>query len=159
LAQRLGVGQDTISHYEKGQSQPNIVMTYYLAEILAVDVNYFFPIQANDADDDTLALLQSLSRVSYNYILQFIEHAARGQQQQRFFHSAPAIPPLPQVERPRSSPQPLPTQLTPFYGWRRYQSIHLIAVVGQWGIQNGTRDRTTYPPEKSGCATDAGNAH
>ena len=86
LAQRLGVGQDTISHYEKGQSQPNIVMTYYLAEILAVDVNYFFPIQANDADDDTLALLQSLSIVSYSYILQFIEQAARGQQQQHFFH-------------------------------------------------------------------------
>jgi len=52
---------------------------------------------------------------------------------------APAIRPLPQVERPRSSPQPLPTQLTPFYGWRRYQSIHLIAVVGQWGIQSDAR--------------------
>ena len=28
-----------------------------------------------------------------------------------------------------------PTQQTPFYGWDRYQSIHLIGVIGTWAIQ------------------------
>ncbi|MEO0563733.1 MAG: hypothetical protein AAF125_16625 [Chloroflexota bacterium] len=29
-----------------------------------------------------------------------------------------------------------PTQQTPFYGWQRFQSIHLIGVIGTWAIQN-----------------------
>lgn len=41
---------------------------------------------------------------------------------------ATAAPPVTQA--------PPPTQLTPFYGWQRYQSIHFIAVIGTWSIEN-----------------------
>jgi hypothetical protein len=34
---------------------------------------------------------------------------------------------------------PPPTQLTPFYGWRRYESIHLIEVAGRWRIGSDAR--------------------
>lgn len=85
LAERLGVGQDTISHYEKGRSQPNIVMTYHLAKILAVDVNYFFQLDPPVVDADTFALMPSLPTTSYQYIVQFIEQAARNQQLHQYF--------------------------------------------------------------------------
>jgi hypothetical protein len=35
----------------------------------------------------------------------------------------------------RAQPVVAPTQRTPFYGWRRYESIHLIEVVGRWRIR------------------------
>jgi hypothetical protein len=35
----------------------------------------------------------------------------------------------------RAQPIVAPTQRTPFYGWRRYESIHLIEVVGRWRIR------------------------
>lgn len=38
--------------------------------------------------------------------------------------------------QPKATAAPPPTQLTPFYGWQRYQSIHFIAVVGEWAIQS-----------------------
>jgi hypothetical protein len=45
--------------------------------------------------------------------------------------------PVPTVVRPVTSggSGPPPTQQTPFYGWERYQSIHLIGVTGTWAIQ------------------------
>ena len=55
--------------------------------------------------------------------------------------TAPPPPPVPTVVpvstiAPLPTNVPAPTQLTPFYGWQRYQSIHFIAVVGVWAIQN-----------------------
>jgi hypothetical protein len=35
----------------------------------------------------------------------------------------------------RAQPVVAPTQRTPFFGWRRYESIHLIEVVGRWRIR------------------------
>lgn len=51
---------------------------------------------------------------------------------------APQTTPVPPQTTPvsRASSAPVPTQLTPFYGWQRFQSIHFIAVIGTWGIQN-----------------------
>jgi len=61
----------------------------------------------------------------------------------------PTLPPIlptqpaPTVVMPTNPPlptaQPAPTQLTPFYGWQRYQSIHFIAVVGEWPIRGDVR--------------------
>jgi hypothetical protein len=45
--------------------------------------------------------------------------------------SSPAV-----TSAPPNTPLPQPTQLTPFYGWQRFQSIHFIAVIGTWGIEN-----------------------
>jgi hypothetical protein len=44
----------------------------------------------------------------------------------------PAAPVATSAPLPTSAPPP--TQLTPFYGWTRYQSIHFVAVIGTWGI-------------------------
>lgn len=50
----------------------------------------------------------------------------------------PAAPPAPPPSNPPAAPArqsaPAPTQQTPFYGWTRYQSVHLIPVLGAWGL-------------------------
>ncbi len=62
--------------------------------------------------------------------------------------SASTQPPVP------SQPPPPPTLMTPFYGWRRYESNHLINVIGSWGI---VRDRDAswggYRESASAAAT------
>jgi transcriptional regulator with XRE-family HTH domain len=45
LAYRLQIGQDTISNYERGKVLPNILILFQLADVLSVDVSYFFPIR------------------------------------------------------------------------------------------------------------------
>jgi hypothetical protein len=51
--------------------------------------------------------------------------------------AVPAVPTQPvATEAPRVTSLPPATLMTPFYGWRRYQSIHFIAVTGSWGIVN-----------------------
>lgn len=41
--------------------------------------------------------------------------------------------------QPIATYPPPPTQMTPFFGWQRYESIHLIEVVGSWRIRNDVR--------------------
>jgi transcriptional regulator with XRE-family HTH domain len=43
LAYHLQIGQDTISNYERGKAIPSILILFQMAEILGVNVNYFFP--------------------------------------------------------------------------------------------------------------------
>jgi transcriptional regulator with XRE-family HTH domain len=43
LAYYLQVGQDTISNNERGKVIPNILILYHMAEILGINVSYFFP--------------------------------------------------------------------------------------------------------------------
>jgi transcriptional regulator with XRE-family HTH domain len=78
LAQRLQVGQDTISNYEQGKVVPGILTLFQLAQILCVDVGYFFPDEnfaaLRDEDRETLAQLTSLTPIAYEFILTFVRY-------------------------------------------------------------------------------------
>ena len=88
LGRRLGVGQDTISHYEQGHSMPACVMVLRLSEVLGVHVTYFFPDDPvgdfSAAQREALALLSSLSPVALEYVINFVKHMAQAQQRRRF---------------------------------------------------------------------------
>jgi transcriptional regulator with XRE-family HTH domain len=88
LAKRLGLGQDTISHYEKARYMPNLLTVFQLSQILAVDVRYFFPQDEFTAfaeeERETLALLSSLSPAALQYVLSFVRYFAECQQRRRF---------------------------------------------------------------------------
>jgi transcriptional regulator with XRE-family HTH domain len=77
LAYHLRTGQDTISNYERGKVIPNMLTLYHIAEILAVNVSYFFPdehfITLSVEDQETLALIPSLSPAAYQFILAFVQ--------------------------------------------------------------------------------------
>jgi transcriptional regulator with XRE-family HTH domain len=45
LAWHLQIGQDTISNYERGKVIPDILTVFRLAQVLAVEIDYFFPKQ------------------------------------------------------------------------------------------------------------------
>jgi transcriptional regulator with XRE-family HTH domain len=78
LAQRLQVGQDTISNYEQGKVVPGILTLFQLAQTLCVDVSYFFPdknfTSISDEDRETLSQLTSLSPIAYEFILTFVRY-------------------------------------------------------------------------------------
>jgi len=88
LAQRLGVGQDTISHYEKGHCRPDVIMLWRMAALLRVEVGYFFPedrfLSLTVEDRETLAMLESFSPSALKYILAFIQIFGVHQQQRQF---------------------------------------------------------------------------
>lgn len=88
LAKRMGLGQDTISHYEKARYMPNLLTVFQLSQVLAVDVRYFFPEDEFSAfaeeERETLALLSSLSPVALQYVLSFVRYFAECQQRRRF---------------------------------------------------------------------------
>ena len=78
LAQRLRVGQDTISNYEQGKVVPGILTLFQLAQTLCVDVGYFFPDEnfttISDEDRETLSQLTSLSPIAYEFVLTFVRY-------------------------------------------------------------------------------------
>ena len=88
LAQRLGVGQDTISHYEKGHCRPDVIMLWQIAYLLRVEVGYFFPeerfMSLTAEDRETLAMLESFSPSALKYILAFIQAFGLHQQRRQF---------------------------------------------------------------------------
>ena len=88
LAQRLQVGQDTISNYEQGKVVPGILTLFQLAQILCVDVGYFFPdgrfTKVSEEDLETLALLPSLSPMAYEFVLAFVRYFIHRQQHRRY---------------------------------------------------------------------------
>jgi transcriptional regulator with XRE-family HTH domain len=77
LAYHLRTGQDTISNYERGKVIPNMLTLNHIAEILAVNVNYFFPdehfITLSVEDQETLTLIPSLSPAAYQFSLAFVQ--------------------------------------------------------------------------------------
>jgi transcriptional regulator with XRE-family HTH domain len=97
LAKRLGLGQDTISHYEQAKSMPGIVIVFELAQALCVDVRYFFPDDGlshlAEEERETLALLSSLSPAAYQFVLTFVRYCIKSQQR-RYLLSNGAEPPL-----------------------------------------------------------------
>jgi transcriptional regulator with XRE-family HTH domain len=88
LARRLGVGQDTISHYEQGHSMPAFVMVLRLSEVLGVHVTYFFPDESlgdvSSTQREALALLSSLPPIALEYVVDFIRHMSQAHQRRRF---------------------------------------------------------------------------
>jgi transcriptional regulator with XRE-family HTH domain len=88
LGIRLGVRQDTISHYETGQCRPDLTIVWRLALILQVDVGYFFPAERllgfGPEEQEMLALLTSLSPGNLNYVMSFIRTCAERQQRRQF---------------------------------------------------------------------------
>jgi transcriptional regulator with XRE-family HTH domain len=88
LAQRLHIGQDTVSNYEQGKVVPGILMVFQLAQVLCVDVGYFFPDERfpnlSEADRETLALMTSLSPNAYEFVLAFVRYFIRSQQHRRY---------------------------------------------------------------------------
>ena len=88
LAQRLGVGQDTISHYETGQCRPDVITLWRMAYLLRVEVGYFFPedrfLSLTVEDRETLALLESFSPSALKYVLVFVQTFGAHQQNCQF---------------------------------------------------------------------------
>ena len=52
--------------------------------------------------------------------------------------AVPVAPVVPIAPPATFLPALAPTLMTPFYGWKRYQSIYFIQVIGTWSIQNDT---------------------
>ena len=88
LSQRLQIGQDTISNYEQGKVVPGILTLFQLAQILCVDIGYFFPderfAKVSEEDCETLALLTSLSPMAYEFVLAFVRYFIQRQQHRRY---------------------------------------------------------------------------
>jgi len=88
IGQRLGVRQDTISHYETGQCRPDLTMVWRLASILHVEIGYFFPddrfMTLEPDDSETLALMGSLSPMALKYVLTFVRSFTERQQRRHF---------------------------------------------------------------------------
>jgi len=88
LGQRVGTGQDSISHYEQGQSLPSVPTLVRLARALGVDIGYFFTdisaVGLSDQQRDALALAATLSPSALEYTTVFVEHMAAVQGQHVF---------------------------------------------------------------------------
>lgn len=88
LAERLQISHDTLSNYELGKRVPPLSFLMQYAEMLSVDVTYFF-LEAEscyfyDEQRETLALLSSLSPQMIGFVITFVQLASRHEKQRRW---------------------------------------------------------------------------
>jgi transcriptional regulator with XRE-family HTH domain len=88
LAERLQISHDTLSNYEQGKRVPPLSFLMHYADMLGVDVTYFF-LEADscffyEEQREALALLSSLSPQMIDFVVAFVQLASRHERHRRW---------------------------------------------------------------------------